>query len=61
MIRRNLPPGDRTLSPLGVVRHFGRDPLSFLRGQFERYGDLATMQRPFYRPHILINGTRKWF
>lgn len=55
MSRRKLPPGDKTLSPLGIVPRFARDPVAFLKDQMQRYGDVVTMQGPFYRPNILIN------
>lgn len=55
MSPRKLPPGDKTLSPLGIVPRFARDPFGFLIEQRQRYGDVLTMQGPLYRPNILIN------
>jgi cytochrome P450 len=55
MKRRNLPPGDKTISPLGIAPRFARDPFGFLTDQFRRYGDVVLIPGPFYRPNFLIN------
>jgi hypothetical protein len=41
--RKQLPPGPPWPTALGNTIRFGQDPLSFLRGLCERYGDLVTL------------------
>ena len=54
-MRKDLPPGDKTISPLGAVPKFARDPIGFVEDQVNRYGNLLTIQGPLYIPNILIN------
>src|SRR5436305_2526446 len=47
-------PGPRTLNPLGNAIPFQRDPLGFIKGLHEQYGDVVRF-RILNRPFLLIN------
>jgi cytochrome P450 len=42
--RRSRPPGPRGLPLIGEARSFARDPLAFLTGVADRYGDIANFR-----------------
>lgn len=43
-LRTSRPPGPRGLPIIGVARSFARDPLAFLTGVAEQYGDIANFR-----------------
>jgi cytochrome P450 len=49
------PPGPKTLSPLGVVRDFQRDPLQFTMQMKQQYGDFVALPTLFFLHTYLIN------
>lgn len=52
---RVLPPGEKSISPLGISLGFARDPLHFILKQYERHGRLVAIPSPIYKPTFLIH------
>lgn len=52
---RTLPPGDKSISPVGIALNFAREPLHFIIDQYQRHGRFVTMPGPLYRPTFLLN------
>lgn len=52
---RVLPPGDKSISPLGISLGFARNPLRFILEQYERHGRLVAIPGPIYKPTFLIH------
>lgn len=52
---RKLPPGDKSISPVGIALNFAREPLHFIIDQYQRHGRFVTIPGPLYRPTFLLN------
>jgi len=52
-LREHRPPGPRGLPLIGQARDFARDPLAFLTGVADRYGDISTFRLGFMEVYFI--------